>query len=93
MQLFANAEVAEVVKSDVLSWPTIAPESFIPQGWPFAFYGIFYAAGWQLFGREQFLDAWRPYVWHVVASCILMFVRCSPYKASAMDSRSSACSS
>ncbi len=54
--------------------PMPAPESFIPQGWPFAFYGIFYAAGWQLFGREQFLDALRPYVWHVVSSCILMFV-------------------
>lgn len=54
--------------------PMPAPESFIPQGWPFAFYGLFYFAGWQLFGREQFLDSWRPYVWHVAAICMLMFV-------------------
>ena len=54
--------------------PMPAPESFIPQGWPFAFYGLFYVAGWQLFGREQFLDSWRPYVWHVAAICLLTFV-------------------
>ncbi len=54
--------------------PMPAPESFIPQWWPFAFYGLFYVAGWQLFGREQFLDSWRPYVWHVAAICMLMFV-------------------
>ena len=56
--------------------PMPAPESFIPQAWPFAFYGLFYVAGWQLFGREQFLESWRPYVWHVLASCVLMF---APY--------------
>ena len=54
--------------------PMPAPESFIPQIWPFAFYGLFYVAGWQLFGREQSLDSWRPYVWHVLAICMLMFV-------------------
>ena len=54
--------------------PMPAPESFIPEVWPFAFYGLFYVAGWQVFGREQFLDSWRPYVWHVAAICLLMFV-------------------
>jgi fucose 4-O-acetylase-like acetyltransferase len=28
--------------------PLPAPESFIPHWWPFAFYGLFYVAGWQL---------------------------------------------
>lgn len=54
--------------------PMPAPESFTPQWWPFAFYGLFYVAGWQLFGRTQFLDSWRPYVWHVAALCMLLFV-------------------
>lgn len=54
--------------------PLPAIESFIPQWWPFAFYGLFYVAGWQLFGREQFIETWRPYAWHVAAACILLFV-------------------
>lgn len=54
--------------------PLPAPESFIPQWWPFAFYGLFYVGGWQLFGREQVLDAWRPFVWHVVAIGMALFV-------------------
>jgi len=54
--------------------PLPAPESFIPHWWPFAFYGSFYVAGWQLFGREQFLDSWRPYVWLVAMISSAMFV-------------------
>ncbi len=54
--------------------PLPAPETFIPQWWPFAFYGLFYVAGWQLFGREQFIETWRPYAWHVAVACILLFV-------------------
>ena len=54
--------------------PLPAPETFIPQWWPFAFYGLFYVAGWQLFGREQLFETWRPYAWHVAAACILLFV-------------------
>ncbi len=54
--------------------PMPAPESFIPHWWPFAFYGLFFVAGWQLFGREKFLDSWRPYVWHFVAISMLIFV-------------------
>ncbi len=56
--------------------PLPAPESFIPHWWPFAFYGLFYFAGWQLFGREQFLDSCRPYFWHVAAICLLLY---APY--------------
>lgn len=54
--------------------PMPAPESFILQSWPFAFYGLYFVAGWQLFGREQFLDTLRPYVWHITAICMLLFV-------------------
>ena len=54
--------------------PMPAPESFIPQWWPFAFYGLYFVAGWQLFGREQFLDTLRPRVWHIAAICMLLFV-------------------
>ena len=54
--------------------PMPAPESFIPIWWPFAFYGLFYVAGWQLFEREQLLDSWRPHVWHAAALCMLMFM-------------------
>jgi glucans biosynthesis protein C len=54
--------------------PLPAPESFVPLVWPFAFYGLFYMAGWHLFGREWFLVAWQPFVWHVVALCVLLYV-------------------
>ena len=53
--------------------PMPAPESFIPQWWPFAFYGLYYAAGWQLFGRERFLDAWRPYLWLMFALSVAAY--------------------
>jgi len=54
--------------------PLAAPESFMPNWWPFAFYGLYYLAGWQLFDREHFLDAWRPYLWPVALVCLVLFV-------------------
>lgn len=54
--------------------PLPAPESFIPQWWPFAFYGLFYVAGWKLYGCERELDTWRPYMWRVVAVSVLLFI-------------------
>lgn len=36
--------------------PIAAPESFVPTWWPFAYHGVFYWLGWQLFGREQILE-------------------------------------
>src|SRR5262249_25244915 len=39
-----------------------SPESFIPQAWPLLFYGLFYWAGWQLFGREMCLAPLRPWL-------------------------------
>jgi peptidoglycan/LPS O-acetylase OafA/YrhL len=54
--------------------PLPAPESFLPTWWPFAFYGLFYFAGWRLFGRESRLNSWMPYVAHLVTACVGLFV-------------------
>jgi peptidoglycan/LPS O-acetylase OafA/YrhL len=54
--------------------PMPAPESFIPAWWPFAFYGLYFVAGWQLVGREHFFDSWRPYVWHVASISAALFL-------------------
>lgn len=54
--------------------PLPAPESFIPLWWPLVFYGWFYAAGWQLFGRENKLESLRPYAWHILGISIMMFI-------------------
>lgn len=54
--------------------PLAAPESFIPHWWPFAFYGLYYLAGWQLFGREHLLDACRPYWGYLLAAGALLYV-------------------
>ncbi len=54
--------------------PFAAPESFIPTWWPFAYYGLFYWAGWQLFGREAVLDRLQPRLWLLVIASVLLFV-------------------
>ncbi|MFM7517220.1 MAG: acyltransferase family protein [Pirellula sp.] len=54
--------------------PIAAPESFIPTWWPFAFYGLFYWAGWQLFGREELLDRLQPWRWLLVSASVFLFV-------------------
>ncbi len=54
--------------------PTAAPESFVPTWWPFAYYGLFYWAGWQLFGRELLLDRLQPWCWLLVLASVLLFV-------------------
>jgi glucans biosynthesis protein C len=54
--------------------PIAAPESFIPMWWPFAYYGLFYWAGWQLFGREVLLDRLQPWLWLLILASFLLFV-------------------
>ncbi len=54
--------------------PLAAPESFIPDWWPFLFYGLFYFAGWQLFGRESLLDRWQPWCWPLCWLSAVLFV-------------------
>lgn len=53
--------------------PMPATESFLPEWWPFAFYGLFYAAGAWLFRREQWLDAWEKHAKWLAAASIVMF--------------------
>jgi glucans biosynthesis protein C len=61
--------------------PLPAPESFVPQVWPFAFYGLFYLAGAALYGREHWLDDLAPYGGGLMAASLLVFIpyyRCLP---------------
>ncbi len=52
--------------------PLPAPESFVPQWWPFVFYGSFFAVGWKMYGCESILKSWQPYIWPItIASCLL----------------------
>jgi fucose 4-O-acetylase-like acetyltransferase len=51
-----------------------SPESFIPQAWPLLFYGLFYWAGWQLFGREACLAPLRPWIGAIAVTCLALFV-------------------
>lgn len=54
--------------------PLPAPESFVPTWWPFALYGVFYWMGWQLRGRELFLDQLSPYATYFLVLSGLLFV-------------------
>jgi glucans biosynthesis protein C len=54
--------------------PIAAPESFIPAWWPFAFYGLYYWAGWQLSGRESLLDRLQPWCWTLVLASLALFI-------------------
>jgi len=54
--------------------PLSAPESFIPTWWPFLYYGLFYAAGWQLYGREGLLDRMQPWCWPLLGLSFLLFL-------------------
>ena len=51
-----------------------APESFIPQFWPFLFYGLFYWAGWLLFGRETSLAPLQPWIGGIALISLVLFV-------------------
>lgn len=54
--------------------PMSAPESFVPHWWPFCFYGIFFASGWWLHGREANLDKLDNYAVPLSITSIIMFV-------------------
>jgi glucans biosynthesis protein C len=54
--------------------PLPAPDSFLPHWWPFAVYGMYYYAGWQLLGNEPLLERWSPYAWHIVAVSIIAYI-------------------
>jgi glucans biosynthesis protein C len=54
--------------------PLPAPESFVPQLWPFMFYGLFYVAGWQLQGKEKTLDVLYPWRLHLLIASLVLFI-------------------
>lgn len=53
--------------------PMPATESFFPEWWPFAFYGLYYLAGAWLFRRERWLDAWQAQAWWMTLASAVMF--------------------
>lgn len=53
--------------------PMPATESFVPEWWPFAFYGLYYLAGSWLFRRERWLDAWQAHAWWMTIASAVMF--------------------
>lgn len=53
--------------------PLPPPESFLPTWWPFAFYGLFFYAGWNLFGNEEILDFYDRFLWHILGVSLLLF--------------------
>lgn len=72
--LLALAPLALVPGVMAARLPMAAPESFVPHWWPFAYYGLFYWAGWQLFGREKFLEQLQPWCWPLLVLSLIMFV-------------------
>ena len=73
--LFLLLSPLVLVPSAFVAGSTVpAPESFIPLWWPLVFYGWFYTAGWQLFGRETNLELLRPYAWHIFGISVILFV-------------------
>lgn len=53
--------------------PLPPPESLIPTWWPFATYGVMYAGGWQLFGREEVLAALARWKGSLLLVCGVLF--------------------
>lgn len=53
--------------------PTGQTESFIPQGWILGYYGLFFLAGWKLWGREGYLDRVSKFVLPLVVACAAMY--------------------
>lgn len=51
-----------------------APESFLPQVWPFLFYGIFYWAGWRFYGNEGALTSLKPLTWKLATIGLVAFI-------------------
>lgn len=72
--LMALAPLALAPSISLVGVPLPAAESFVPLAWPFGYYGLFYWAGWQLFGRESMLDKLGPYLWYFVIGSWLLYI-------------------
>lgn len=53
--------------------PTGKTEAFLPQLWVFGYYGLFFLAGWKLWGREAYLDRVSRYVWMLIPVCAILY--------------------
>jgi len=53
--------------------PFPAPEGLLPQFWPLAFYGTFYALGALLQGRPDWLPRLRPWLGPGLVACLLAY--------------------
>ncbi len=58
--------------------PLPAPSSFVPALWPFGLYGVAYAAGWLLRGRDGLLLRMQPHAPKLLLACAALYV---PYYA------------
>ena len=54
--------------------PMPAPEQFMPQLWPFGFFGLFFLFGYGLFNSQYFLDQLRPYVWLMLLTSVAAYI-------------------
>lgn len=72
--LIALAPLVLVPGATAAGIPMAAPESFIPQCWPFVYYGLFYLCGWWLFGRETSIDVMGKYWIPLSIAAIALFV-------------------
>jgi glucan biosynthesis protein C len=67
--------------------PTGETESFLPKPWVFGYYGLLFAAGWKLFGREAFLDRVSRLVWPLIPICAAMYAAYYYYLPDFMEMR------
>ncbi len=53
--------------------PLPAPESFVPELWPFAFYGLYYWLGWQSYGNENWLTRFQENTVSIAIASAILF--------------------
>jgi glucan biosynthesis protein C len=67
--------------------PTGQTESFVPKLWIFGYYGLIFAAGWKLWGREGYLDRVSRFVWLLVPVSAAMFAAFYYYMPNMLELR------
>ncbi len=54
--------------------PTPAPDQFVPQGWSFGYYGLFFLFGWHFYYHHDFLDRLRAWVMPMALLVVPAFI-------------------
>lgn len=54
--------------------PLPAPASFLPEWWPFGFYGLFYLAGWRMYGNESWLQKLQPFAAGLLTISLVLYI-------------------